>query len=221
MLPLHDDQPSRRFPFATVFLIAVNSAVFYEQLRVGLDHSVDIGGLVPVRFLNSPWLPGVARMISSMFMHGSWMHLIGNMWFLFVFGKGVEAAAGAARFVLFYLLCGIAADSLYVFFSPLSDIPLIGASGAISGVLGAYLVLRPKASITTLAPYFYSIRLPAWFFLIIWFGMQILLQLASASRGHSGGDVAYLAHIGGFAAGLFLIFFFKKRGDSLGSNVSG
>lgn len=214
MLPLNDDQPSWRFPLATVFIIAVNAAVFYEQLRVGIDHSVDIGGLVPVKFLNSHWLPGVARMISSMFMHGSWMHLIGNMWFLLVFGKGVEAAAGPARFVLFYLLCGLAADCLYVFFSPQSHIPLIGASGAVSGVLGASLMLHPKASITIL-------KLPVWCFLIIWFGMQILLQVASATRGHSGGDVAYLAHIGGFAAGLFLIFFFKKRADSLGSNVSG
>jgi membrane associated rhomboid family serine protease len=219
MLPLYDDQPARRFPSATLFLIAVNAVVFASwQLRVGIDRSVDIGGLVPAMFVNSSWLPGAAHMVSSMFMHGGWMHLIGNMWFLWVFGKNIEGTTGSAPFVWFYLLCGIAADYVYVFFSPGSEIPLVGASGAISGVLGAYLMLHPKASITTLAPGFYSIKLPAWFFLIIWFGMQVLLQLASVSRGHSGGGVAYLAHIGGFATGLILIFFFKKRVDSLGSN---
>ncbi len=215
MLPLYDDQPSRRLPFATVLIIAANVAIFYSwQLRIGLERSVNIGGLVPVLFLNSQWLPGVAHMVSSMFMHGGWMHLIGNMWFLFVFGKSVEALVGSSRFILFYLVCGIAADYAYICYSPYSEIPLVGASGAISGVLGAYLALRPKASITALAPFFLSIRLPAWFFLIVWFGLQVLWQAAAAShRHHAGGDVAYAAHIGGFIAGLFLIFFFKKPVD--------
>jgi len=197
MLPLHDDQRSRRFPFATILIIAANAAVFCDwQLRVGIEKSVFEWGLTPSTFLNSSWLPGMAHMVSSMFLHGGWMHLIGNMWFLFVFGKNVEGAVGAVRFLFFYVLCGIAADYLYVLFSPASRIPLVGASGAISGVLGAYLALYPRASITTLAPFFYSLRLPAWFFLIVWFGLQILYQAAASSRGHHGGDVAYLAHIG-------------------------
>lgn len=220
MLPLHDDQPSRRFPFATVLIIAANAAIFLLwQLRTGLDESVNRGGLVPALFVNSHWVPGVAHMLSSMFLHAGLMHLLGNMWFLYVFGKGVEETTGSTRFLLFYLLCGIAADYVYIYFSPRSEILLVGASGAISGVLGAYLALYPKASITTLAPYFYSIRLPAWFFLIIWFGMQVLWQAASASGRHAGGDIAYAAHIGGFVAGLFLIFFFKKPVDSLRSNT--
>ena len=220
MLPLYDDRQPGRFPFATVLIIAVNAAVFsLWQLHIGLEESVNTGGLVPVLFLNSHLVPGLAHMVSSMFLHGGWMHLLGNMWFLFVFGKGVEEAAGPVRFLLFYLICGIAADYVYIYFSPASEIPLVGASGAISGVLGGYLVLRPKASITTLAPYFYSIRLPAWFFLIIWFGMQVLWQAAAVSRHHGGGDVAYAAHTGGFVAGLLLIFFFKKPVDSLGSNA--
>lgn len=208
MLPLHDEQRPWRFPFATVSIIVVNAAIFcLWQLRLGVVESVSRGDLVPV---DSHWPHGMAHIFSSMFLHAGWMHLIGNMWFLFIFGKGVEEAAGPVRFLLFYLLCGIAADYVYIYFSPASEIPLVGASGAISGVLGAYLVLCPKASI---------IQLPAWFFLIIWFGMQVLWQAAAVSRHHGGGDVAYAAHIGGFVAGLLLIFFFKKPVDSLGSNA--
>ena len=220
MLPLYDDRPPRRFPLATLLIIAANAAVFFAwQLRIGIDESVHIGGLVPLKFVHSSWLPGVAHMISSMFMHGGLMHLLVNMWFLWVFGRNIEDCMGFLRFVLFYLLCGIAADYFYIYFSAGSRIPLVGASGAISGVLGAYLLLGPNASIVTLTPYFLIIKLPAWFFLIIWIGMQILYQLAAASRGHSEGDVAYAAHIGGFLAGLMLIFFFKNRVDSLGSDA--
>src|SRR5579862_5931070 len=123
MLPLYDDQPSRGFPFATVLIIAANTAIFYFwQLRITIDKSVDIGGLVPIVFVHSHWLTGVSYMISSMFMHGGWMHLIGNMWFLFVFGKGVEGMLGAARFLVFYIVCGIAADYVYIYFSPRSEI---------------------------------------------------------------------------------------------------
>jgi len=219
MLPLHDDLQARRFPFATLLVIAANVAVFVQwQLRIGINRSVAIGGLVPAMFVNSPWQPGVAHMVSSMFMHAGWMHLLGNMWFLWVFGRNIEDCMGFLRFMLFYLLCGIAADYVYVYFSSSSEIPLVGASGAISGVLGAYLLLHPDASITTLTPYFYCIRLPAWFFLIVWIGMEILYQIGSSGR-HSGGGVAYLAHIGGFLAGLILIFFFKNSVDSLGSDA--
>jgi len=218
MLPLHDDQRARRFPLATLLIIAANISVFVRwQLDVGIDQSVKLGGLVPALFMNSAWQPGVAHMLTSMFMHAGWMHLIGNMWFLWIFGKNTEDSMGFIRFVFFYLLCGIAADFTYVYFSARSHTPLIGASGAISGVLGAYLMIRPTASITTIGPFFYLIKLPAWFFLIIWFGLQILWQLGSS--GHSGGGVAYLAHIGGFLSGMFLIFFFKNRVDSLGSNA--
>ena len=219
MLPLYDDRPARRFPFATYLTIAVNVWIFVAwQLRLGVDRSVEIGGLVPAKFLRSHWEPGVAHMVSSMFMHGSWAHLLGNMWFLHVFGKNVEDSMGFIRFLLFYLLCGLAADYLYIYFSPASEVPLVGASGAISGVLGAYLLLDPGASIATLTPYLYTIKLPAWSFIIIWIGMQFLYQFASAGHEDAGG-VAYMAHIGGFAAGFILIFFFKNRMDSLGSDA--
>jgi membrane associated rhomboid family serine protease len=218
MLPLHDDRPARRFPLATLLIIAANISVFVRwQLDVGIDQSVKLGGLVPVLFVHSAWQAGMAHMLTSMFMHAGWMHLIGNMWFLWVFGKNTEDSMDFTRFVFFYLLCGIAADYTYVYFSPRSHVPLIGASGAIGGVLGAYLMIRPTASITTVGPFFYLIKLPAWFFLIIWFGLQVLLQLGSAD--HSGGGVAYLAHIGGFLTGMTLIFFFKNRVDSLGSDA--
>jgi membrane associated rhomboid family serine protease len=218
MLPLHDDQPARRFPLATLLIIAANISVFVRwQLDVGIDQSVKIGGLVPVVFIHSTWRTGMAHMLTSMFMHAGWMHLVGNMWFLWIFGKNTEDCMGFIRFVFFYLLCGIASFYTYIRFSAQSHIPLIGASGAISGVLGAYLMIRPTASITTLGPFFYPIKLPAWFFLIVWFALQILMQLESA--GQSGDGVAYLAHIGGFLTGMILIFFFKNRVDSLGSDA--
>jgi membrane associated rhomboid family serine protease len=216
MLPLYDDQTTRRFPFVTILLIAANVLVFAGwQLRVGLDESVQLAALVPAELTRAPGLHAFTTVLTSMFMHGGWAHLLGNMWFLWIFGNNVEDATGAVRFVIFYLLCGIAADAAHVAFVPRSQMPLVGASGAISGVLGAYLLLHPDARITTFVPLGFLVRvieLPAWFFLIIWFGLQLLSQAASsvASQRHGGG-VAYLAHIGGFVAGLALVFPFRKK----------
>jgi membrane associated rhomboid family serine protease len=213
MLPLYDDQPIKRFPFVTIFLIALNVLVFTGwQLNVGMDKSVALGGLVPATLLHAPTPEHCERIVTAMFLHGGWLHLVGNMWFLWIFGNNIEDATGSLRFLLFYLLCGIAAAMAHIFFAPHSHTPMIGASGAISGVLGAYLVLHPRAAITTLVPLFIFIRImeiPAWFFLLFWIGLQILSQAASPHTG--GGGVAYLAHIGGFFAGVPLIFFFKKQ----------
>ncbi|MDP9290769.1 MAG: rhomboid family intramembrane serine protease [Verrucomicrobiota bacterium] len=214
MFPLYDNQPTRRFPFVTLLIIAVNVFVFVGwQLQVGLPRSVQLAAMVPAEFTHSPSPDSVFHMVASMFMHGGWMHLIGNMWFLWIFGNNIEDATGPTRYAVFYFLSGVAADLAFIAFSPNSMTPLIGASGAVSGVLGAYLLLHPRASVMTLVPLgFYAriIPLPAFLFLIIWIFLQIILQ--AASGGHKeGGGVAYLAHIGGFLFGLLLIMFFKRR----------
>ena len=211
MIPLSDDQPTRRFPIITIALIALNAFVFIGwQLRIGMEEALHIGAFVPAMLTQHE--PGATtRLITSLFMHGGWMHLIGNMWFLWIFGDNVEDACGPVRFLTFYLLCGVAATLAHAWPVPDSTMPLVGASGAISGVLGAYLLKHPHARVRTLIPLgFFSriVDLPAWVFLLIWMGLQVLLQ-AGARAGHGGG-VAYLAHIGGFVAGMGLIVFFEK-----------
>lgn len=219
MLPLYDDQKTRTFPALTILLIAANTLVFaLWQVPLGINESVREAALVPAEWTQSPGMVTLRHMLNSMFMHGSWMHLIGNMWFMWIFGNNVEDAMGSARFLLFYLLCGIAADFAHIATSPESMVPMIGASGAVSGVLGAYLVLHPRARVTTLIPLGILTRLvdvPAWVFLLFWIGLQFLYQVVTQvpARHHmsESGGVAYMAHIGGFIAGLLLIFFFKKE----------
>ena len=153
MIPLSDDQRTRTRPFGTILLILINAYVFIAwQEQVGVDHPWRSRALFPWTTLNK--VPGAAtRMITSMFMHGGWMHLIGNMWFLWVFGKTVEDACGFFRYLAFYLLSGAAATLAYGYFLPDTSVPLVGASGAISGVLGAYLLRNPGARIATLMPF--------------------------------------------------------------------
>jgi membrane associated rhomboid family serine protease len=218
MLPLRDDQPTRSFPFITLLLIAANVLVFAGwQLRVGLEDSVAMAGFLPEELTtrsSTTWY----YVFTSMFMHGGWMHLLGNMWFLWIFGKNVEDNCGFFRYLLFYLLCGVAATLAFTIVDPHSKIPLVGASGAISGILGAYLLHHPRARVLTLVPIGPIIRLmeiPAWMFFLIWIGFQVLSQvLASRAHGVATSGVAYAAHIGGFIAGMFLIVFFEKGRDS-------
>src|SRR5688572_7001017 len=155
----------------------------------------------------------VPNVITSMFMHGGWMHLLGNMWFLWLFGNNIEDSTTRSRFLVFYLLCGVAAALAQVLADPQSIIPMVGASGAISGVMGAYLVLFPRVKVFTMVPlgfYATTVALPAWVMLIYWMVLQLVSQAASTMRGQQGG-VAYLAHIGGFAAGVVLIKVFERR----------
>jgi len=163
---------------------------------------------------------GVLHLFTAMFMHGGFMHLAGNMWFLLVFGGTVESDTGPLRFLLFYLVTGAIATLAHTASEPLSRMPLVGASGAISGVLGAYLMKHPAANIRTLIPLGFFTRIvdvPAFVFLFIWIGMQILSE--SATRGHQGGGVAYLAHIGGFLAGAVCIFLFQGSESRSGRRV--
>ena len=218
VLPLYDDQKTSTFPVLTILLIAVNTLVFaLWQVPLGVNESVMHAALVPAEWTQAPGVVTFHHMINSMFMHGSWMHLIGNMWFMWIFGNNVEDAMGHFRFIIFYLVCGALADFAHIAYDPQSQVPMIGASGAVSGVLGAYLVLHPRASVVTLVPlgiFTRLMELPAFVFLLFWIALQIFSQMASAVPSRhpgQGGGVAYLAHIGGFAAGLALIFFFKKE----------
>lgn len=225
MIPLYDSLRGRRFPWLTLLLIAANFAVFvFWQQRVGLGYSAREEGLIP-RELHSVagfTLDGLSHLFTYQFLHGGWLHLLTNLWFLWIFGFSVESNLGPARFLLFYLLCGAAAGLAQAFLTPHgSGVPLVGASGAISGVLGAYVSLYPSARIITLVPLIIIARViavPAWVFLLVWIALQIFsqaqVQAALSGRPHSLAtaepNVAYLAHIGGFLAGLALVWVFRQ-----------
>ncbi len=216
MFPLKDDIPLRRTPFITIACIAANIAVFAWQLfgAGSMHRAVYLLGVIPAHLLASvdpgavpsgAFVATFATVFTSMFAHGSLLHLGGNMLFLWIFGNNVEDAMGRGRFIGFYLLCGVAAVFAQILAAPGSEIPMVGASGAIAGVLGAYLLLFPHARVLTLVPIFIFIRLiwiPAIFFLGIWFLFQLLGGLGSPSE---TGGVAFWAHVGGFVAGLLLV----------------
>ncbi|MBI3452671.1 MAG: rhomboid family intramembrane serine protease [Rhodospirillales bacterium] len=216
MIPLRDDNPTRRMPAATIALIAANLLVFAYQLTLseeaGTRFALGLGMIPAVLFGNADLPPSLAlvpawfSVFTSMFLHGGLLHVAGNMLYLWVFGNNIEDAMGSGRFVAFYALCGVAAALTQGAISPTSEIPMIGASGAISGVLGAYLVLHPRAQVQT----FVFIRLfwlPAMYVL----GWWAVVQFANASLADpEDGGVAWFAHIGGFVAGLGLIVLFKR-----------
>jgi Uncharacterized membrane protein (homolog of Drosophila rhomboid) len=225
MIPLHDDNPTEIVPVLTIAIIVICVLVFLWQsslVEQGYQAAIYSLGAIPAVLLNKSHLPTELELVpayltvfTSMFMHGGFMHLAGNMLYLWIFGNNVEDAMGHMRFVIFYLLCGIAAVIGQVAQNPASEIPMIGASGAISGVLGAYLLLYPHARVLVLIPLgFYArmMRLPAGWVLVLWFIIQIFSSLAASK---SGGGVAWFAHIGGFIAGMALIPFFKYRRVSL------
>jgi membrane associated rhomboid family serine protease len=219
MIPLRDELPSRRFPFLTVTLIATNVLVFLHQFTLGPragERFVFLYGAVPALITGAGHaqvaLPAPLTLLTSMFLHGGWGHLLGNMLYLWIFGDNVEDVMGPVRFILFYLLAGVAAAMTHVALNPASDIPMVGASGAISGVLGAYLLLFPGSRILTLVPLGFilqTIRVPALLFLGFWFLLQFFS--GTASSGGSGGGVAWFAHVGGFASGLALVIPFRQR----------
>jgi membrane associated rhomboid family serine protease len=223
MIPIRDRNPSGTFPVVTLVLIVLNALVFVFELGFGREGVADLFmtlGVRPFRArlaLEGQVGQGVLFGISlftSMFLHGGWLHLIGNMWYLWIFGDNVEDRLGHGRFVAFYLLCGIAAALAHTVFNFGSKIPTVGASGAIAGVLGAYLITFPRARVVTLVPIFYFVtfvELPAVIVLGAWFFIQLLNQsLALAAPGAFQG-VAWMAHIGGFVAGIGLMKIMAKR----------
>jgi membrane associated rhomboid family serine protease len=221
VIPLRDDNPTTRPPFITVGLIVACCLVFFWQVSLGeqgFETVVYRLGLIPSVLLGGKELPPELApvtpsltVITSMFLHGGWMHLIGNMLYLWIFGNNVEDAMGHIRFVAFYTLCGIAAAMAQSLPHPDSDIPMVGASGAISGVLGAYLLLYPHARVLVLIPLGFYVRLvhlPALWVLGFWFVLQLVnTALTKADQG----GVAWGAHLGGFLAGMALIPLFKQR----------
>lgn len=215
MIPIRDHNKPLSRPIINYSLIAINIVVFLHEWSLGplgMRVFVDTWGVVPYGLLNEPELERWLTPLTSIFMHGGWMHLIGNMWFLHVFGDNVEDNLGRSRYLVFYLLCGLGAVAAQVFIDPWSRIPMVGASGAIAGVLGGYVALHPRARILTLVPIFIFIQfaeIPAYFFIFVWFGYQLLMGFTSLGQMHVGG-VAFFAHIGGFLVGLLLIGFFKR-----------
>ena len=215
MIPLKDDNPTLNRPIITYFLIGLCVVVFLIQIgsqsyRTGqLFYSY---GLIPSVLMGHDQLPAnlyavpaYMTIFSSMFMHGGWMHLIGNMWYMKIFADNIEDNLGSRNFIIFYILCGIGAAMTQVLMDTHSQIPMVGASGAIGGILGAYLINYPKAKVLVLIPFgFFSqlLKIRALYVLGFWFILQFI---------SSGGGVAYAAHIGGFVSGIILILFFNKK----------
>ncbi len=216
MIPLKDDIPSSRFPAVNTAIIAANCLVFIIELSLGSRAGtlIQAFGVVPRRLLHSGPADWVT-ILSSMFLHGGWAHIIGNMLYLYIFGDNVEDAMGHFRYLLFYLLCGTGAAWAHVLSGPGSAVPTVGASGAIAGVLGAYLVLYPRAGVLTLVPlgfFLQVVRIPAVLVLGFWIVIQIFSGLVSLPLAKvSGGGVAWFAHVGGFLAGLALVKLFSRR----------
>lgn len=234
MFPYRDDNPTLVTPVATFALILANVAAWVLLQGMGSEPSLSASvcrlGLIPGEFLQRlpegsalPMGHGMACVIggetvwyaplTSMFLHGGWLHLIGNMWFLWVFGNNVEDSMGRLRYVAFYLLCGLAAAATQTFLNPASPIPMVGASGAISGVMGAYVLLYPRVRVhmlVILVIFITRIQVPAYLMLGYWFVLQLLG--GAASVGEEGGGVAFWAHVGGFLAGALLINLFKDTG---------
>ena len=235
VIPYHDENQTVRTPYVTFVLIAANIVmwVFVQGAggNVALATSVCNLGLIPGELTQSlpPGTgfriderlvclidagPQYQNLLTSMFLHGSWMHLIGNMWFLWLFGNNIEDSMTRPRFIAFYLLTGLAAALGQVLAEPASEIPMVGASGAISGVMGAYLILFPRVRVFTIVPLGFIITtmaLPAWGMLIYWAFIQFVGGLGSVVSEETGGGVAFWAHLGGFVAGVVLVKLFERR----------
>jgi membrane associated rhomboid family serine protease len=234
MFPYRDENQTQRTPYITMIIIAINVLVWILYQRAGqpiaLATSVCNYGLIPGE-LTGLWHPGdpgfsmgeglmcmadpgrqFSHLLTSMFLHGSWMHLLGNMWFLWLFGNNIEDSMTRPRFIVFYLICGLTAALAQVAANAGSNVPMVGASGAISGVMGAYLILYPRVRVYTLVPlgfFLTTIALPAWVMLLYWAFLQLASGVVSLAGSELGG-VAFWAHLGGFAAGILLIKLFER-----------
>lgn len=219
MIPLRDANPIRTTPVVNYLIIAVNVLVFFWELQLGpgLEQALFEVAFIPARF----WMPGyllpnIVTIFISMFLHGGFLHIASNMLYLWIFGDNIEDQLGHFRYLVFYLLCGFGATLSHAFFNPTSRVPSIGASGAIAGVLGAYILLFPRARVLTFIPifFFFTVReLPAIFILGLWFVLQLFSGVGSLSMAgqEQAGGVAYFAHIGGFVLGMILIAVMRPR----------
>jgi membrane associated rhomboid family serine protease len=220
MFPIRDTVPNRTFPVTTWLIIILCGIVFFFETTLPhktLEKFIVFFGIVPVEYTKRHWhgLPLIdyISFLTTMFLHGGWLHFLGNMLFLKIFGSKVEDRMGHRGFFVFYLISGILASAFYIYFSPRSSMPVIGASGAIAGVMGAYYVMFPRARILTLIPILifpWFVEIPAFFFLGWWFLIQLFSGSLSLALPNAGGGVAWWGHIGGFIAGIILVFFFRK-----------
>ena len=224
MFPIQDSVPSRSVPVVTRALILINVVVFFFELSLSRESIIQLFylfGVVPARFTDPEWAASIGFPIGSywsllthQFLHGGWLHLIGNMWFLWVFGNNVEDSMGPLRFIIFYLVCGVLAALTQVLVTPDATIPSVGASGAIAGILGAYLLFFPTARLIVLIPILFFpffFELPAVIFLVFWFFIQLFSGTAMLASPQQVGGIAFWAHIGGFIAGMLLCRFFVRR----------
>jgi membrane associated rhomboid family serine protease len=224
VFPIRDNVPHERAPVMTWLLILANVAAFAFELSLGpreLDDLFLLCGVVPRRYTDLSWAQSEGfpawdfwPFLTSMFLHGGWLHLVSNLWTLWIFGDNVEDRMGPLRFLGFYVLCGLRAGWLHLFTSPFSVIPTVGASGAIAGVMGAYFVLYPRAKVITLIPVFFwplFLELPAILYLGFWFLLQFYSGVLTVGPVQDAGGVAWWAHVGGFLAGILLLAIFLDR----------
>jgi len=212
MIPLRSSEPHYTPATVTLLLIVANVLVFIYELSLGsgwmLNRFIAFYGIVPAHLHTS-------ALLTSMFIHGGFLHILGNMWFLWIFGRGIEDILGHGKFLVFYLLCGVAAGVVHILLNAGSNVPTVGASGAIAGVMGAYLIKFPRARIVTLVPiiiFITTIDIPAAFLLLYWFALQFFSGVGSVGYSQaSSGDVAWFAHVGGFLAGMGLILIMPAR----------
>jgi membrane associated rhomboid family serine protease len=231
MIPLRDENPTHSTPVVTILLIVANVAVYIYQVMYGLNYSALAFGLIPAELVHNanfvfvdrgPGVPDVrirnlepawATIFTSMFMHGNFLHILGNMWYLWIFGNNVEDAMGKVKFLLFYLFCGVAAAVTQIAFNTGSQVPMVGASGALAGVLGAYLVLFPGSRVLCLITTFIitTIEVPAFIVLGLWILLQVVSGVGAMGMPGQHGGVAYAAHVGGFVAGWLVVHIMGVR----------
>ncbi len=226
MIPIHDTVPGRNPPIATWTIILANCGVFLLEISLpeqGLERLLYLFGIVPARYTHPEWAAYVGfpvddywPFLTSMFLHGGWLHILANMWTLWIFGNNVEDRMGPGRFLLFYLTCGIAAGVVHLVTNPTSTVPTVGASGAIAGVMGAYFVLFPDARLIVMVPIFFwpiFLEIPAVAYLLFWFLLQLFSGTMALASPQQVGGIAWWAHIGGFVCGLltFTLFITTRK----------
>jgi membrane associated rhomboid family serine protease len=224
MIPIRDSVPSHSVPVVTRALIFVNALVFFFELTLppgSLEQFFYLFGFVPARFTHPEWAESVGfpmgnywPILTHQFLHGGWLHILANMWGLWIFGDNVEDRMGSVRFTIFYLVCGAIAAVTQLFMTPDSTVPAVGASGAIAGVLGAYLVFFPSARLILLIPILFFpffFEVPAVFYLVFWFFTQLFSGTAALVGPKQVGGIAFWAHVGGFVAGVLLCGVFRRR----------
>lgn len=217
MIPIRDNVPAANIPVTMWTLIGLNGLAFYGELSLAPDQLEVFFrnfGVVPARFQSGSALSAAPSLLTNMFLHGSLMHLIGNMWTLYLFGDNVEDRMGGGRFAVFYLLCGLAASATHIYTNPGSQIPAIGASGAIAGVMGAYVLMYPRAGIVMVFPFLFVpifFQISAWLYFGGWFATQYWMATRPVAEPAASGGIAFWAHVGGFVAGVILHRLFLKQ----------